>query len=270
MQNSTIITNFTSINACSFTGKERDEETGFSYFGARYYDSDLSGLFLSVDPMADKYPGLSPYAYCAWDPLKATDPNGMDSIHTPNGIANAGQGYKVTEDGMYLYGEGLQTKKWNPDLEVGGVVGLRGGYENCDDNELPDIANTQENKGSIAVPAAVVAVNLLSNISTTIIDAVVTASNFVWIIPACLLVSGDSSPHQEIKGESKTDNITDSDIQGRTCQPFAHDTKKNGKLKGARSDRHAAQYNHGGKKRNQNPNQRKGASERRNKGKTIN
>ena len=25
----------------SFTGKERDSETGFSYFGARYYDSDL-------------------------------------------------------------------------------------------------------------------------------------------------------------------------------------------------------------------------------------
>ena len=25
----------------SFTGKERDSETGFSYFGARYYESDL-------------------------------------------------------------------------------------------------------------------------------------------------------------------------------------------------------------------------------------
>ena len=25
----------------SFTGKERDEETGYSYFGARYYDADL-------------------------------------------------------------------------------------------------------------------------------------------------------------------------------------------------------------------------------------
>lgn len=25
----------------SFTGKERDSETSFSYFGARYYDSDI-------------------------------------------------------------------------------------------------------------------------------------------------------------------------------------------------------------------------------------
>lgn len=68
---------FPSKNIYTFTGKERDEETGFSYFGARYYDSDLSGLFLSVDPMADKYPSLSPYAYCAWNPIKLVDPDGM-------------------------------------------------------------------------------------------------------------------------------------------------------------------------------------------------
>ena len=98
----------------TFTGKERDRETGFSYFGARYYDSDLSGLFLSVDPMSDKYPNLSPYAYCAWSPVKLVDP----------------------PDGIYLYGEGLQTKKWNPYLKTGGVVGERGGYEDCDVSEL--------------------------------------------------------------------------------------------------------------------------------------
>ena len=44
-------------------------EIGFSYFGARYYDSDILTGWLSVDPMADKYPGLSPYAYCAWNCL---------------------------------------------------------------------------------------------------------------------------------------------------------------------------------------------------------
>ena len=38
-----------------FSGKEKDSETGYSYFGARYYNSDLS-VWLSVDPMADKYP----------------------------------------------------------------------------------------------------------------------------------------------------------------------------------------------------------------------
>ena len=61
-----------------FIGKERDSETGFSYFGARYYDSDLMTGWLSVDPMADKYPSLSPYAYCAWNPVRLVDPNGEE------------------------------------------------------------------------------------------------------------------------------------------------------------------------------------------------
>lgn len=83
---------FTSKNVCSFTGKEWCKsqwlaqrgpergisETGYSYFGARYYDSDLSGLFLSVDPMADKYPSITPYAHCAWNPLRLVDPNGAE------------------------------------------------------------------------------------------------------------------------------------------------------------------------------------------------
>jgi len=44
---------------------------------ARYYNSDLS-LWLSVDPMADKYPNLSPYAYCANNPVRLADPNGRE------------------------------------------------------------------------------------------------------------------------------------------------------------------------------------------------
>jgi RHS repeat-associated protein len=49
----------------------------YSYFGARYYMSDVS-VWLSVDPMADKYPMLSPYNYCALNPIMLTDPNGED------------------------------------------------------------------------------------------------------------------------------------------------------------------------------------------------
>ena len=56
------------------SGKEKDSETGYHYFGAWYYNSDLS-LWLSVDPMADKYPNLSPYNYCAWNPMKLADPD---------------------------------------------------------------------------------------------------------------------------------------------------------------------------------------------------
>ena len=59
-----------------FTGKERDKETGYGYFGARYMDHELLTGWLSVDPMTDKYPGISPYAYCNWNPVMYIDPDG--------------------------------------------------------------------------------------------------------------------------------------------------------------------------------------------------
>ena len=85
----------------TFSAKEKDSETGFSVtslrsvsssslskgqtslslhslirrFGSCYYSSDLS-IWLSVDPMSDKYPSLSPYVYCADNPVKLVDPNG--------------------------------------------------------------------------------------------------------------------------------------------------------------------------------------------------
>ena len=62
----------------TFTGKERDEETGYGYFGARYMDHELITMWLSIDPMSDKYPSISPYAYCAWNPVKLVDPDGRD------------------------------------------------------------------------------------------------------------------------------------------------------------------------------------------------
>ncbi len=65
----------------TFSAKERDTETGLSYFGSRYYSSDLS-IWLSVDPMVAKYPGLSPFTYCADNPIKLVDPNGRDVVVT--------------------------------------------------------------------------------------------------------------------------------------------------------------------------------------------
>ena len=61
----------------TFSAKEKDSETGLSYFGSRYYSSDLS-VWLSVDPMSDKYPSLSPYTYCADNPVRLVDPNGEE------------------------------------------------------------------------------------------------------------------------------------------------------------------------------------------------
>ena len=61
----------------TFSAKEKDVETGLSYFGSRYYSSDLS-IWLSVDPMSAKYPSLSPYVYCADNPVRLVDPDGEE------------------------------------------------------------------------------------------------------------------------------------------------------------------------------------------------
>ncbi len=66
----------TANSTYTFSAKEKDSETGLSYFGSRYYSCDLS-VWLSVDPMADKYPSTSPYAYCRNNPIILVDPNGM-------------------------------------------------------------------------------------------------------------------------------------------------------------------------------------------------
>jgi len=70
-----------------FSAKELDNETGYSYFGARYYDSDLSS-WLSVDPLSNKYPSLSPYAYCANNPIILIDTDGRKIVPISEGENN--------------------------------------------------------------------------------------------------------------------------------------------------------------------------------------
>jgi RHS repeat-associated protein len=95
----------------TFSGKEKDVETGYGYFGARYYDSGLS-IWLSVDPMSDKYPSMSPYNYCANSPVILVDPDGREfgDYYTLNGLwlgtdgVNDNKAYTATAknpDGTY-------------------------------------------------------------------------------------------------------------------------------------------------------------------------
>ena len=87
----------------SFTGKERDEETGYGYFGARYMDHELMTMWLSVDPMADKYPSISPYAYCVWNPVKLIDPDGRDWYQSEDGSSvfwRKGNEAEIERDGV--------------------------------------------------------------------------------------------------------------------------------------------------------------------------
>ena len=60
-----------------FNAKEFDEETGMYYYGARYYEPRIS-LWMSTDPLQEKYENISPYIYCANSPIRYTDPKGME------------------------------------------------------------------------------------------------------------------------------------------------------------------------------------------------
>ena len=47
----------------------------YQHFGARAYDP-VSCIFMQVDPMAEKYYGMTPYGYCAGNPVGVCDPQG--------------------------------------------------------------------------------------------------------------------------------------------------------------------------------------------------
>ena len=60
-----------------YSGKELNRQFGLDWydFHARQQDP-LLGRFNSIDPMAEKYYSISPYAYCAGDPINCIDPTG--------------------------------------------------------------------------------------------------------------------------------------------------------------------------------------------------
>ena len=115
----------------TFSAKEKDSETGLSYFGSRYYSSDLS-VWLSVDPQASKYPSLSPYTYCANNPVRVVDPDGEEIVEDKppgkisNFLTNLDRKVVGTSENRQFEGgsdganQGTMTKQ---DVEVGVAVG---------------------------------------------------------------------------------------------------------------------------------------------------
>jgi RHS repeat-associated protein len=85
------------------TGKERDDETGFTYHGARYYAPWL-GRWMSPDP-AGIGAGLNLYEYCHGNPVNLRDDDGRDptpdqvrfrQIYTERQRADASRAHAAT------------------------------------------------------------------------------------------------------------------------------------------------------------------------------
>ncbi|MBN8707309.1 MAG: RHS repeat-associated core domain-containing protein [Bacteroidetes bacterium] len=63
-----------------YQSKERDLETGYDYFEARLYDSQL-GRFMQVDPLAEKFMSTNPFVGMGNNPLILVDPTGKSETN---------------------------------------------------------------------------------------------------------------------------------------------------------------------------------------------
>ena len=77
MQDPALMTN-DFLHPYRFTGKELDRVNGLNMydFGARWFDVAGVPMWTSVDPLAEKYYNVSPYVYCAGNPINYIDPDG--------------------------------------------------------------------------------------------------------------------------------------------------------------------------------------------------
>ncbi len=68
-----------------YNGKELDKMHGLNMYdySARYYEPAI-GRFTSMDPHAENYYNISPYAYVTNNPINFIDPNGCDTIGVNN------------------------------------------------------------------------------------------------------------------------------------------------------------------------------------------
>ncbi len=79
---------------------------------ARHRHSGFAGtstlsIWLSVDPMSDKYPGVSPYTYCANNPVKLKDPDGREVSDHIDKHGNIIAHYEDGDNSVYLHKDGV-------------------------------------------------------------------------------------------------------------------------------------------------------------------
>jgi RHS repeat-associated protein len=86
-----------------YNGKEFQDELGLNFYdyGARNYDPAL-GRWMNIDPLVEKFPSWSPYAYCENNPINMVDPTGLtsESVNSPIYDSKTGKYLGVDSQGF--------------------------------------------------------------------------------------------------------------------------------------------------------------------------
>ncbi len=102
-----------------YNGKELDRTHGLDWYDyvARRYDGMR---FTTMDPLAEKYYDVSPYAYCGDNPVNRTDPFGLDywSTNNPALIAQFMADFRSNRNVKQLY-ESFEIHKKQTDHMTG-------------------------------------------------------------------------------------------------------------------------------------------------------
>ena len=122
-----------------YNGKELDTKQGLNWYdyGARHYDAAL-GRFTTNDPLAEKYYSMSPYTYCADNPVKFIDPNGME--YAPGDLFKTKRA-AAKDWGMYYNGASIIRKR-----EMGSSI-----YEVKQKGKLKGYSYSAANEGEHSV-----------------------------------------------------------------------------------------------------------------------
>ena len=107
-----------SLKRYRYTGKERDDETGLYYHGARYY-APWIGRWTACDPIGIK-DGPNLYAYCSDNPVVLHDPAGTEGKKAPDTAGASSSGWEEVSKEI---AKGVQKAahyqpKWRPHIPV--------------------------------------------------------------------------------------------------------------------------------------------------------
>jgi RHS repeat-associated protein len=123
-----------------YTGKERDDETGLTYYGARYYAQWL-GRWTSADP-GGLVDGLNLYCYVSDSPISLTDPDGREqtpsqeqnaSDTNPNNPLNYGTFEDFESGAVGPWTEGGLHEAWDEAHAGGDAQSTSPGHENSEE-----------------------------------------------------------------------------------------------------------------------------------------